>query len=101
MQRTNSPYPDKWTKPLVCVYSEGAFWARGRFWLARGSPYNPSIRRVPLLSRYDDAGPAPPSPEVINRLVSTLALSISKTDALDFAVQAAILRATAREYYAS
>lgn len=85
---------------LSCTADEGAFWAHGQFWLARGSPFNPLRRRVPLLSSYDEPRPRPPTPGQVDGIVALLGPTVSSGDRNAFEVQAAILRATAKEYYA-
>ena len=89
------------TRDLRCTANEGAFWAHGHFWLARGSPFSPAPRRhVLLLACYTEPRPTPPAPEAVESLLAAIGEIVPATERDAFAVQAAILRATAREYHA-
>ncbi len=89
------------TRDLRCTANEGAFWAHGQFWLARGSPYSPAPRRrALLLTCYGEPRPAPPTSEAVESLLATISEFVPAAERDLFKVQAAILRATAREYYA-
>lgn len=77
------------------------YWARRQFWVGRGSPINLALdRTMPLLACFDELSPEPPTPEAVECLLANIGVTVPAADADAFAVQAAILRATAREYHA-
>lgn len=86
---------------MPCAWPAGVFWTFGDFWLAHGSPLNPRPGRyVHLLDCYDGPGRLPPTLEEIERMLSVLEMVVVAEEQKNFAVQSAVLRATAREYFA-
>ena|SRR5690349_21412410 len=78
----------------------GISWRGHQIWLAAGSPLNPCPRApLPLVLAYDHVHPMPPTPEDIATIVSELAGRIRAEDSAEFDIYAALLRATARDYY--
>lgn len=78
-----------------------AYWWRNRLWLPPRSAYNENPRRpIRLVDAYVTSRPAPPLPATVQALVENLWSTISRQEAHDFATEAAILYATAKEYYA-
>jgi hypothetical protein len=77
-----------------------AFWARGRLWVAPGSPYNSNGKRpIPLLNCYANPVPLPPLPDAVDRLIESLWETIPRAEGETFSVEATILRATAKDYH--
>lgn len=91
--------------PFITVLSYcdafGIHWQQGAIWLAPGSPVNARPRApMRLLDAYEEAIPLPPTPEDLALVLSELAVRIPPNDAQEFELHAAVLRATAQDYYA-
>lgn len=73
---------------------------RGQILLAPCSPLNSSPEWLPLVDLYAEDCPLPPTPEeVATLLTELLRLGPQQIDVEEFEVQAAILRAAARQYF--
>jgi hypothetical protein len=80
---------------------EVVFWRDGQIWLVRDSSYASPRRRPALfLDLYLNPQPPPPTPDCIDHIVDLLRPAVPKEEATAFAIHSAILRATAREFYA-
>ena len=80
--------------------AHGVFWAMGQFWLARGSPFNPKRHSpVLLLGRYAEPEPLPPTLDTVDDILFVCGLDLPEEERETSRIQAAILRATAREYF--
>lgn len=85
------------------AYSDtyGISWVRGQFRVASHSPLRASTRSAAqLLVLYTEPHPLPPTPEEVETLLLEIEQTVPARDIISFTVQAVILRATAREYYA-
>ncbi len=92
----------------LCTVPDGVFWARGEFWLAPMAPSNPIPGDItPLLNCYDvpplgaSSRPSPPSPATLETAIAALRPVVDHENCERFLVQAASVRAVAREYYAA
>jgi len=86
---------------LTYCNTYGISWGRGQFRVAAHSPLRASNRTAALLlALYTEPHPFPPTPEEVETLLFEIEETVPARDIFNFTVQAVILRATAREYYA-
>lgn len=95
-----SSVPADVLESLPCDPPLQAWWARGQLWLAPRSAYNPRRRPTPLLDCFLSVIPVAPGPEAVADMLERVWPTIPRAAAAEFAVQATIALAAARQYAA-
>lgn len=86
-------------KELTACTRHGAFWADGGIWLMHCSPYNPVPGRyVRLVDCYERVGAPHLEADEVDRVIGCLRSEVGPEELNEYLVEAAILRATAREW---